>query len=194
MKNLLFISILGAFSLISADALAQRSGQSIAISYGVVTAAKSVKEQSDAGKGALLGGTIGYATTSSSRSSKSARRNSAMGALAGAAIAGSAQGDRSAKEYTVDTGNGQTRIISDQTQIVVGDCVVVENAGSNNANIRRVDAVLCEPESAEVVEELAEELMEEAEECLSAKQELAAAGDDAAFDRAIRKVEILCNN
>lgn len=194
MKLALLISALVTSLLMNAHAHAQRSGQSIAISYGVVTAAKSIKEQSDAGKGALLGGTIGYATTSSSRSSKSKRRNSAMGALAGAAISSSAQGDRSAKEYTVDTGNGQTRIISDQTQIVVGDCVVVENAGSNNANIRRVDAVLCDPESAEVVEELAEELMEEAEECVSAKQELAAAEDDAAFDRAIRKVEILCNS
>jgi hypothetical protein len=35
--------------------------------------------------------------------------------------------------------------------------------------------------------------MEEAQECVAAKQELAAAQDDAAFDRAIRKVEILCN-
>ncbi len=171
---------------------AQRSGQSISIVHGIVVGSKDVQERSDAGKGALLGGTIGYATTSSSRSSSSRRKNTAMGALAGAAVANRAQGDRSAKEYTVDTGTGTTVIISDQTQIVVGDCVVVENAG-NNANIRRVDPTLCEPESAEVVEELADELMEEAQECVTAKQELADAQDDASFDRALRKVEILCN-
>jgi hypothetical protein len=88
------------------------------------------------------------------------------------------------------------RIVSDQTQIAVGDCVVVENAGSNNANIRRADPTVCAPEAQEVVAspEIQEEFMEEAEECVSAKRELAAAADDAAFDRALRKVEILCNS
>ena len=191
------ISLIAAIAVtgmvFAAPAEAQRSGQSISITYGIVTGAKAMQEQSNAGKGALLGGTLGYATTSSSRSSSSRRKNTAMGALAGAAVSSAAQGDRSAKEYTVDTGAGTTVIISDQTEIVVGDCVVIENGGSNNANIRRVDPTLCEPESAESVEELAEEMMEEAQECVDAKSELSAAQDDAAFDRAIRKVEILCN-
>ena len=191
------ISLIAAIAVtgmvFAAPAEAQRSGQSISITYGIVTGAKAMQEQSNAGKGALLGGTLGYATTSSSRSSSSRRKNTAMGALAGAAVSSAAQGDRSAKEYTVDTGAGTTVIISDQTEIVVGDCVVIENGGSNNANIRRVDPTLCEPESAEIVEELAEEMMEEAQECVDAKSELSAAQDDAAFDRAIRKVEILCN-
>ena len=194
MKTLtLSLGLASALLMAVPVAEAQRSGQSISITYGIVTGAKATQEKSDAGKGALLGGTLGYATTSSSRSSSSKRKNAAMGAVAGAAVANRAQGDRSGKEYTVDTGAGTTVIISDQTEIVVGDCVVIENGGSNNANIRRVDPTLCEPESAEIVEELAEEMMEEAEECASAKQELSAAQDDAAFDRAIRKVEILCN-
>ena len=173
---------------------AQRSGQSIAISHGVVTGAKAVQVSSNAPGGALLGGTLGYASGSGKSSSKK-RRNAAVGAVAGAAIAGASQGDRAAKEYTVQTQTGAVRIISDQTQIAVGDCVVVENAGSNNANIRRADPTLCEPESQEVVAspEIQEELAEEAQECVSAKRELAAAQDDAAFDRALRKVEILCN-
>jgi hypothetical protein len=37
-------------------------------------------------------------------------------------------------------------------------------------------------------------MMEEAQECLAAKQELSAAQTDEAFDRAVRKVEILCNS
>jgi hypothetical protein len=184
-----------ASTLLPTVAVAQKSGQSISIQHGVVVGAKAAQERSDAGKGALLGGTIGYATTSSSRSKSSRRKNTAMGAIAGAGLSAAAQGDRSAKQYTVQTGSGQVVILSDQTQIVVGDCVVVENAGSNRANIRRVDPTMCEPESAEVVAsaEIQEEMMEEAEECLAAKQELSAAQDDAAFDRALRKVEILCN-
>ena len=71
--------------------------------------------------------------------------------------------------------------------------MVVENPGTTNANIRRVDPVMCDPASAEVVAELQDELVEEAEECATAKRELAAADSDEAFDRALRKVEILCN-
>ncbi len=182
--------------LVAADtALAQRSGQSISVMHGVVVGAKATQEQSNAGRGALLGGTLGYATTSSSRSKSSRRKNTAMGAIAGAGVASAAQGDRSAKEYTVETASGMVVILSDQTQIAVGDCVVVENAGSNNANIRRVDRTYCEPESQELVasEEIQAEMLEEAQECVDAKAELSAAEDDAAFDLALRKMDIFCN-
>jgi hypothetical protein len=189
--------ILPALALIctSTAANAQRSGQSIAISYGTVTAAQAVQESSSAPGGALVGGTLGYAASSGKSSSKK-RRNAAICAVAGAAVASASQGSRAAKQYTVQTQTGAVMIISDQTQIVVGDCVVVENAGSNNANIRRVDPTMCEPESREVVasEEIQQELMEEAQECVSAKRELADAQDEATFDRAMRKVEILCND
>lgn len=179
----------------SSTALAQRSGQSITITHGTVVGVKAMQEGSDAGKGALLGGTLGYATTSSSRSKSSRRKNTAIGAIAGAGLAAAAQGDRSAKQYTVESAGGTVVIVSDQTEIVVGDCVVVENAGSNRANIRRVSPAMCAPGSEEVVASAAiqEELMEEARECLAAKRELADAQDDAAFDRAVRKVEILCD-
>lgn len=184
-----------ALLVVATNTAAQRSGQSITISHGVVVAVKATQESSDAGKGALLGGTLGYATTSSSRSKSSRRKNTAIGAIAGAGLAAAAQGDRSAKQYTVDSAGGTVVIISDQTEIVVGDCVVVENAGSNRANIRRVSPTMCEPGSEAVVAsaDIQEELMEEAQECLAAKRELADAADDAAFDRAVRKVEILCD-
>jgi len=72
---------------------------------------------------------------------------------------------------------------------------VVWRIQSNNeasANIRRVDPTFCAPASAAVVAELQDEVMEEAEECAAAKRELAA-DRDAAFGRALRKVQILCN-
>jgi len=53
---------------------------------------------------------------------------------------------------------------------------------------------MCEPESQDVVKEVTPELQEEATECFDAKQGLLAAEDDAAVDRAARKVKILCNN
>lgn len=171
---------------------AQRSGQSIQVQYGVVTASQAMQEASKAPAGALVGGAIGL-YTGKGKSSGTKFRRSAAGAIAGGAATSAVQGDRSARQYEVQTAAGTVIIISDQTEIQVDDCVVVENPGTTNANIRRVDPVMCDPASAEVVAELQEELVEEAEECATAKRELAAADSDEAFDRALRKVEILCN-
>jgi hypothetical protein len=172
--------------------MAQKSGQSIQIQYGIVIASTYVQEKSNAGRAALVGGAIGYGLT---RNKSSSRR--AAGTVAGAAVGGAAksrsEGDREARQYEVQTNSGLVVIISDQTEIQVDDCVIVENPGNTNANIRRVDQTYCDPASASVIAELQDEMLEEAEECVAAKQELAAADTDATFDRALRKVEILCN-
>ncbi|NNJ79183.1 MAG: hypothetical protein HKO85_04555 [Xanthomonadales bacterium] len=172
--------------------MAQRSGQSMQIQYGVVVSSKYVQEASNAPGGALVGGAIGL-YTGKGKSSGSKFRRATAGAVAGGAASSAAQGDRSARQYEIQTTSGTVMIISDQTEIKVDDCVIVENPGTTNANIRRVDSTLCDPASAEVVAELQDEMVEEAEECAAAKRELAAADTDAAFDRAVRKVEILCN-
>lgn len=176
----------------TSHAIAQKSGQSIQIQYGFVVSSSYIQEKSKAGRGALVGGAIGYGLTRNKSSSKKAAAT-----VAGAAVGGSAknrsQGSREAREYEVQTASGVVVIISDQTEIQVDDCVRVENPGGSNANIRRVDGAYCEPASAEVVVELREDALEEAQECVSAKQELSAAQTDDAFDRAYRKVEILCN-
>ena len=192
MKYPLIICV-GVLAAFTGSLSAQKSGQSITITYGKVINAKSTQVSSQAGGGALVGGTIGLLASSGKSTSKKVR-NAALGAAAGGVTASAAQGDRSAREYTVETGSGITVIISDQTEIAVGDCVIVENAGTNKANIRRVTQTYCDPDSAEVVAELQDEVMEEAQECLAAKQELVDAQTDDAFDRAIRKIEILCNS
>ena len=171
---------------------AQRSGQSIQIQYGTVVSSKYVEEASNAGAGALVGGAIGL-YKGKGKSSGTKFRRTVGGAAAGGALASAAQGDREARQYEVQTSSGTVVIISDQTQIKVDDCVIVENPGTTNANIRRVAPTYCDPASAAVVEELQDEAQEEASECAAAKSELAQAEDDAAFDRAIRKVEILCD-
>ncbi|MBT8039749.1 MAG: hypothetical protein KJN78_05890, partial [Gammaproteobacteria bacterium] len=165
---------------------------SMQIQYGVVVSSKYVQEASNAPGGALVGGAIGL-YTGKGKSSGSKFRRATAGAVAGGAASSAAQGDRSARQYEIQTTSGTVMIISDQTEIKVDDCVIVENPGTTNANIRRVDSTLCDPASAEVVAELQDEMVEEAEECAAAKRELAAADTDAAFDRAVRKVEILCN-
>jgi outer membrane lipoprotein SlyB len=172
--------------------MAQKSGQSIQIQYGVVVASKYVEEKSNASKGALVGGAIGLYAGKGKSSGTKFRRTTA-GAVVGGATASAAQGSREAREYQVRTATGITVIISDQTQIAVDDCVIIETPNKGNANIRRVASTYCDPASAEVVAELQDEMLEEAEECVAAKSELAAADSDEAVDRALRKISILCD-
>ena len=195
MKYLLRTSIglLVFAGLASAPIYAQKSGQSMQIQHGIVVSSSYVQERSDAGKAALVGGAVGYGLTRNKSSSKKAAASIAGAGLAGASKSRS-EGNREARQYEVLTGSGTIVIISDQTEIQVDDCVIVENPGNTNANIRRVDSTFCDPASAEVVAELQDEILEDAEECAMAKRELAAADTDAAFDRAMRKVEILCND
>jgi hypothetical protein len=187
------ILVFSALILISsASILAQKSGQSMQLQYGIVVASKYVQEASNAGKGAVLGGAIGL-YTGKGKSSGTKFRRTAAGAAVGGAAASAAQGSRDAREYQVRTATGIIVIISDQTEVHVDDCVVVETPSKGNANIRRVANTYCEPESAEVVAELQEEMLEEAEECVTAKQELASADTDDGVDRALRKISILCD-
>jgi hypothetical protein len=94
--------------------------------------------------------------------------------------------------YTVNTGNSAIQVVTDQTEIHMDDCVVVEET-SKGANIRRVSWEVCDPQSQDVVDALEGEFQEEAAECSAAKAELAAAQTDAELDRAMTKVSILCN-
>jgi len=189
---LLLISVTFLSVLLSSPLMAQKSGQSIQIQYGVVVASKYVQEKSNAGKGVLVGGAIGLYAGRGKSSGKKFRRTTA-GAVVGGATASAAQGSRAAREYQVKTVTGSIVIISDQTEIQVDDCVIVENPGGKNANIRRVASTYCDPASADVVAELQDEMLEEAQECVAAKNELSAAATDDAVDRALRKISILCD-
>ena len=189
--TLVLFTIAGLGAL-ATPAWAQKKGTSVTIQHGRVVGMKEVKQDSQAAQGAVLGGTIGLIAGANS-SGKKRRRRIAAGAAVGAAAGASASAG-TVMHYSVQTVGGATIVVvSDQMEIRKDDCVVVEESGGR-ANIRRVSAVMCEPESQAVVEDLQNELMEEAVECLQAKDELVAADTDEKFDRAIRKVEILCND
>ena len=137
-----------------------------------------------------MGGTIGLITGGSS--GKKRRRNAAIGAVVGGLVGNAASTSQMGMMYTVEIAGGAVKVVTDQTEIHIGDCVVVEET-SQGANLRRVNAEVCDPAAAEVVAELQDEFVEEAEECATARKELAAAKTDAEFDRALMKVDILCN-
>jgi outer membrane lipoprotein SlyB len=178
-------------------ALAQRSGQNATISVGTVVKVENIDLQSQAAPGgALLGGMLAYKSTGGSRSSTTKWGRAAAGAVAGGALARAAEGDLSGKVYTVDLGGGRTmQVVSDQTEIKQGDCVIIEQV-KDQANVRRADPTACEPESAAVMSsaDVQEELQEEAAECQAAKDALLAAETAEQLDIAKRKMDIFCND
>lgn len=176
-----------------APAYAQKSGQSAKITTGLVENVQRVQLDSEAGKGALVGGALGLLSAGGKSSSKKAR-NTIIGAGAGGAMTSLAQGSREGMAYTVRTGTGSTiRVITDQTEIRIGDCVIVEETGST-ANVRRVTPTMCESASEKAVAELQDSFQQEATECENAKHQLVNAKTADELDLAKRKMEILCSD
>ncbi len=180
----------------STPSWAQKTGSSVKIQHGTVVGARTITIESgrgNAAKGAILGGTLGLVANRSS-SGKKRRKRAATAALVGAAAGAATRKSQRAREVTVKlTGGATMKVVTDQMEIHRGDCVVVEESGGR-ANVRRVSETMCEPEAQSVVEELREELQEEAAECIAAKEELLAAETDQALDRALMKIDILCDN
>ncbi|MGI9343312.1 MAG: hypothetical protein ACR2QV_10695 [Gammaproteobacteria bacterium] len=191
------LTVIAAATLFLAGcATAPRSGQSVTQQIGIVIGAQAVNLQSATGGGALVGGTLGAVATSSGASSSRRMRNAIIGGAAGAAIASSAQGNLNGMQYTVEVGSGsRITVVTDQREIRVGDCVVVEQGGRGMANVRRTSPALCEANAAnEVDKEIRDELNELAGMCLQAKERLLDAETDAEIETAIRRVNILCDD
>jgi len=167
-----------------------RVGQSTSVQFGTVRNVEQVQLQSDAAAGALVGGTLGLVASGGGRN---APRNAILGAAAGAAVTSVAQGNRTGIAYTVQMLDGSTvRIISDQREIRVGDCVAIERVGQTN-NIRRESAAYCLRENQAAVAAVQAETQAAAARCEAAKEELVAAATPEAVDTASRKVALLCN-
>jgi len=163
-------------------ALAQSSN----VSYGRITAVaqgSATTPNAQAG-GAVVGGALGLMSGSSQSSSNQALRGIG-GAAAGRRI-GAMASSRPTFEYTVLLGGTSTiRIVTDEAGMRVGDCVSVERGNFNN--LRLVDDARCDraakPTPAAV---------KEADACQQAKEALLRAETDADFDRAERRVRLLC--
>lgn len=181
-----------SFLLNAQPGLAAKSGQQLTLQHGIVQSTQVVQLDSEAAKGALLCGAVGLWSANGKKKSKK-WRNTLAGAAAGGVLKAHSEGDRRGMEYVVATTSGTTiRIISDQSEIRVGDCVTIEQTGKT-ANIRREPEAVCQPDSQKVVQQLHEEFAEKASECMAAKQQLLDAKTDQEVDTALRKMKILCN-
>ena len=195
-KLIIPLAVMATSLLFAGPASAQRSGQSMSVQTGIVVAAQAVNLQSAAGRGAVVGGVVGLAATSRNRSSSRRARNAAIGAGTGALISRRAQGSLDGMQYTIETGPGsRIVVVTDQTQVRVGDCVNVEQAGSGTANVRRVSESLCDAVfDNQVDEELQTYMTREADACLQAKDRLMETESDDAFEVAMRRVNFFCND
>lgn len=182
-KMLAAIGLLGG-ALCAEQALAQNTS----VTYGRITAVRQVELQNQGAQaaGALIGGLAGVATGSGQSNS-----NRALRALGGAAVGrsvGGAAGSSTGFEYTVLIGGTNTiRIVTEKAGLRVRDCVSVERGAFNNIRLapdERCDAAAATPPQAAA---------SAADACAAATQQLLNAQTDDEFDRAERRMRLLCD-
>ena len=177
----------------STIALAQKTGDSARVTVGIVEGKQRVNLKSNTGRNSLIGGALGWGLA---RNKSSATQ--AAAALGGAALGGgatsAAQGTNDATQYTIRTSAGSAiQVITDQSEIIVGDCVIVEET-SKGANVRRKDPAMCKAASEEVMAHVQPELKDDADQCNAAKQRLFEAKTTQEVEVAKQVMEILCND
>jgi outer membrane lipoprotein SlyB len=187
--------LLGAVVLASAAtaATAQTS-----VNYGRITNVTLITEQNRAAQtgGAVIGGALG-AASASNRSSGTAALRAGAGVLGGQAI-GRIATQRQAFEYTILIDGRQTiTMVTDEAGLRVGDCVAVERGRFNN--LRLVDDSRCNPRPAAQGQKAAPPKataadVRQADACIQAKDRLLDAETEDDFERAYRRVRLLCSD
>jgi outer membrane lipoprotein SlyB len=170
------------FMVLSTQVLAQTAGSSVSLRYGTVKSVETVQAQAKHAKGALAGGLAGAVI---------AKDHRGLGALAGGLIGAGIEGHHTKKDtlqqYTVAMMNGGAVVINtEQQDIVVGDCVVVEQR--QYANIRRVSNINC------YRSQQPEHHVSAANNCQKAKDELNEAKSNEEVENAVIKVRTLCED
>ena len=179
-KTNLIIAV--AFLLGGTQLFAQSAGSSVSLQYGTISAVGEVQAAAKHTSGRLIGGIAGAAIADDHRG---------LGALAGGLIGGGIEGHATSKktllQYTVALKNGGVVVIdTEQRDMVLGDCVVVEQG--QYANIRRVGNINCQ------VDQKPAHHVEAAGNCQLAKDELNKAKTQDAVEFAVTKVRTLCED
>jgi len=183
-------SAFATFLVIASVGLPTDALASSRISYGLITAVQQVdiRNQGAQATGALVGGLLGVASGSGQSNS-----NRALRGLGGAAVGnrvGGAAGSTTGFEYTVlINGTNTIRMVTEKAGLRVGDCVSVERGQFNN--IRLAPDERCDVRTAAAAPTAA--AVGEADACAAATELLLTAETDADFDRAERRMRMLCD-
>ena len=170
------------------------------VNYGRITAVNLRTDSSNPAQigGAILGGTLG-ASSASGRSSSTRLLRGAAGGFVGSQV-GRVATQRQTFEYTILLGGTSTiTMVTDEAGLRVGDCVAVERGQFNN--LRLVDDSRCAPartasagKKAAPAPAASAGAVRDADACIRAKNQMLDAETDEAFDRAERRVRLLCND
>jgi outer membrane lipoprotein SlyB len=165
------------------------------VNYGRITSVNLVNETSGGAQigGAVVGGALGLLSGSGQSGS-----NRALRGIGGAAVGqqvGRVASRGQAFEYTIlIDGRTTVQMVTDEAGLRVGDCVAVERGAFNN--LRLVDDARCNPppraSSAPPAPQATADDVRAADACIAAKNQLLAATSDDDFDRAERRVRLLC--
>lgn len=182
LSSRLTIAVLVLLLVASANTLAQSAGSSVSIQYGTVSSVEEVQAARKHARGALIGGLAGAVL---------ANGHPGLGAVAGGLIGGGIEGHHTGKkvlrQYSVTLNGGGALVIdTEQRDIVVGDCVMVEQG--QYANIRRVSSINCHRDQKPAHH------VEIATSCQKAKDELNNAKTNDAVEIAVVKVRTLCED
>jgi len=188
------------FAGVALVALCGAAAAQTSVNYGRITAVNLVTEQNRAAQtgGAILGGALG-AASGSNRSSGTRALRAGGGVLAGQQL-GRIATQRQTFEYTIlIDGTSTVRMVTDEAGLRVGDCVAVERGGFNN--LRLVDDARCAPRQTQAKAAkpapppaVSPAAQREADACVAAKDRLLEAETDEDFERAYRRVRLLCQD
>ncbi len=196
-RAILMVSIAVTAAFAASEAAAQ-----VRVQYGRITNVQTTTVDNSTSQtvGTLVGGGIGLVSGSGQSGSNRALRGLG-GAAAGRGV-GTLAGRSQAFEYTVLVdGMTTVRVVSDQAGKRVGDCVAVEQG--QFANIRLVPDSRCAgrtqpapakaaPAKAAPPPAPAAADVQQASACEQAKAQVLAANTDEEFERAERRMRLLC--
>ncbi len=181
MKTFHVSLLVSTMAFCASSVLAQEAGQSVMLQYGTVESVELVHNDGKRAGGAMVGGLAGAAIADDHRG---------LGMIAGSLIGGSVQKhhtEETLNQYGIKLMTGPTLIVnSDQNDLIVGDCVVVEQG--QYTNVRRVSSINCH------VDQQPNHHVEAANNCQMAKDELNKANTDDEIEQAVIKVKTLCED
>ena len=182
-------SIIGAAVLFFCHSSASMAAATaVTINYGKVTSIQTVKKEASHAGGALAGGLLAAGLAGP----RHRGLKIATSAAAGAAIQGAATSGTTTQITVKLVEGGQVNITTEQQDFREGDCVMVEQG--EHANIRRASSYHCEQGEKAKKSEPTENHATMANYCQQAKSELAKAETDAAIEKAVKKVRVLCED
>jgi len=181
MRTIYISLVVSTMMLGGGSALAQQAGQSVMLQYGTVEGVKTVQNDGKRAAGTAIGGLAGGLI---------AKDHRGLGMLAGGLIGGGIEKHHTAgtlDQYTVRLMTGATMVVnSDQNDLIVGDCVVVEQG--QYTNVRRVSSINCQLDLQPAHHVTA------ANNCQKAKDELNSAKTNDEIEQAVIKVRTLCED